>query len=206
MKINKKYLVLSMALVLAVAGLGFGSLLNVAHADTPLSCSAGSAMVGLNQNNTMTAVGGNGVYSWTGQNLNVTNSSGTQFVVSYPNPGVYTITVSSGGQTASCNTNVLTTVPSNGFACLATRPSVALGQSATFAAIGGNGAYSWSSTDLTITNPTGSGFSASYASAGVKTMTVTSNGLLTSCTVNILPGASEPATPGMPNTGGGFGQ
>ena len=93
--------------------------------------------------------------------------------------------------------------------CAPSVQSVMLGQSASFTASGGNGSYVWSSPDLTISNPTGSGFTANYASIGVKTMTVSSAGASATCTVDVLPVGTVPATPstpGLPNTGGGYGQ
>lgn len=202
MKMNK-YLVLSIVAIFAITGLGLGSF-GVAEAQVviPLSCSVASSAVGVNQNATLMATGGNGTYFWSGQNLNVTNSSGSQFAVSYPNPGTYIVTVSSAGQSANCNVNVVANaLPSGNLACLPANQSVMLGQTATFSAVGGSGSYLWSAPDLLITNPTGSGFSASYSSTGLKTLTVTSAGLASTCNVNVL---SRTTTPGFPNTGGGY--
>jgi len=91
--------------------------------------------------------------------------------------------------------------------CFPAMQSVTLGQSASVSATGGDGTYTWSSPDLSITNPNGSGFSANFASTGVKTLTVTSAGLTTTCIVNVLAQSTVSATtPGLPNTGGGYGQ
>lgn len=202
MKMNK-YLVFSIIAIFALTGLGLGSV-GVAEAQivTPLACSVLSSSVGINQNATLTATGGNGTYFWSGQNLNVTNSAGNQFMVSYPNPGNYLVTVSSAGQSANCNVNVVSgNVSSGNLSCLPVSQSITLGQVATFSAVGGNGNYFWSAPDMVITNPTGSGFSASYTSTGFKTLTVASAGLTTNCTVNVL---SRITTPGFPNTGGGY--
>jgi O-acetylhomoserine/O-acetylserine sulfhydrylase-like pyridoxal-dependent enzyme len=73
--------------------------------------------------------------------------------------------------------------------------------------------YSWSQATpsgelkMTITNPTGSGFTANYASTGVKTLTVSSGSASAACIVNVLAGGTvPPVTPSLPNTGGGYGQ
>jgi hypothetical protein len=98
-------------------------------------------------------------------------------------------------------------VSTNALSCFPAVQNVVLGQTANVSATGGDGTYVWSSPDLSIANPNGSGFSASYASIGVKTLTVTSGGLITTCAVNVL--ANSPVvtvTPSLPNTGGGYGK
>jgi hypothetical protein len=209
MKTNKKYLLLSFATMLTVAGMSIGAF-SFAQNVTTLGCTVGALTVAGNQAVILTATGGNGSYFWSGQNLNVTNSAGNQFAVSYPNPGVYPITVSSAGQTATCNVNV-TVGPSTGIIqCSPATQTVALGQTIAVSVTGGNGVYNWSSPDLTIANPSGSGFSANYATSGLKTLTVTSAGLTATCAINVLsnsvPAPTAPVTPGLPNTGGGFGR
>ena len=199
----KQFLALSLVAIIMVMA-GFGSI-GVAQAAAPVSCSVGSPSVGVNQNSVLTAMGGDGTYFWSGENLNVTNSSGSQFSVSYPSVGTYNVTVSSGGQSAVCNINVANSPSVSGFSCLPANQNVILGQTANFSAIGGNGSYVWSSPDLNITNSSGSGFSASYASTGLKVMTVTSAGLSTSCLANVLHRVTD-TDPGFPNTGGGYGQ
>ena len=208
MKTNKKYLLLSLVTVLAVTGMTFGAM-SFAQTVTTLNCSVSTASVLTNQAAILTAAGGNGSYYWSGQNLNVTNSAGSQFAVSYPNAGTYPITVTSAGQTATCNVVVMGAASTGALSCFPAVQSVALGQTAAVSATGGNGTYVWSSPDLSIANPNGSGFSASYATAGLKTLTVTSAGLITTCAINVLANnvATVPVvTPGLPNTGGGFGK
>lgn len=206
MNTNKRYLYLSIATVLAVAALSVGEL-GFAQTTTPVSCSVAPSSVRANQAAIFTAAGGNGTYSWSGTNLNVTNAAGTQFAVSYPNPGVYAITVTSAGLSATCNMTVVA-APTPSLTCSPGTQNVTLGQTASFTASGGNGSYTWSSPDLSISNPTGSGFSASYASTGLKTLTVTSAGVSDTCEVNVLPNTNPvtPVTPGLPNTGGGYNQ
>ncbi len=204
MNTNKKYFLLSLVTAIAVAGMSLGSL-GFAQTVTPLACSVTPSSVAANQAAIFTATGGNGTYAWSGPNLSVTNSSGSQFAVSYPNPGVYTITVASGGQTASCNTTVVASASSGGLMCSPATQNVTLGQTANVSAAGGNGAYVWSSPDVTITNANGSGFSINYASTGLKILTVTSAGAVATCEINVLAGAVTSVTPGLPNTGGGYG-
>ena len=206
MKNNKKYFVLSLIAVLAVAGATLGTL-SFAQTVTPLTCSVGAGSVGVNQSMVLTAIGGNGTYAWSGPNLSVTNNAGSQFSVSYSEPGVYPITVTSGGQDATCNVNVIPAGSSGALSCFPQTQNVILGQTASLTATGGDGVnYTWSSPDLNITNAQGSGFSANYASIGMKTLTVSSAGLTTSCVVNVLAATTAPApvTPGLPDTGGGY--
>lgn len=208
MKTNQKYLLLSLVTIVTVAGMTFGAL-SFAQTVTPLGCSVNVSSVNVNQAAIFTATGGNGTYNWSGPNLNITNSGGNQFAVSYPDAGTYAITVTSAGEAATCSMNVVGAVSTNALACYPATQNVTLGQTATLSVTGGNGAYIWSSPDLTIANPNGSGFSANYATIGVKTLTVTSGGLITTCAVNVLSNSTvvtTPVTPGLPNTGGGYGQ
>ena len=198
-----------MVTVLVVAGVSLGAL-SFAQTVTTLGCSVAGSSVATNQAAILTATGGNGTYYWSGPNLNVTNPAGSQFAVSYPNAGVYPITVQSAGQSATCNVSVVgAPVSTNSLSCFPAVQNVLLGQTATVSATGGNGSYSWSSPDLTIANPNGTGFSANYASVGLQTLTVTSGGLVTTCAINVLGDGtvSTPVTtPGLPATGGGYGQ
>ncbi|MEK7611880.1 MAG: PKD domain-containing protein [Patescibacteria group bacterium] len=199
---NQKYLFLSIAAILAIGAMSLGSFV-FAQTATPLACNMSASSVMTNQSATLTATGGTGSYVWSGQNLNVTNPTGSQFSVSYPNPGTYSVVVTSGNQTATCGVTVTTATSTGNLMCLPTSQNVVLGRTATFSATGGNGAYVWSSPDLVITNPNGTNFTANFASLGSKTITVRSGELSSTCAVNVL---SAAGTPGLPNTGGGYNQ
>lgn len=208
MKVNQRYGVLSLVTAGAVMIMSLGAL-SFAQTVTPLTCTASQASVATNQSVILTASGGNGTYAWSGTNLNITNATGNQFAVSYPNVGVYPVTVTSGGLTATCSVNVTTTSATGALMCSPAVQTVNANQTASVTASGGNGSYTWSATDLTITNPTGSGFSASYPSAGIHTLTVTSGGNTSTCAINVLStGTTVPpvVTPGLPATGEGFGK
>ena len=207
MKANKKYLALSLIAALVAAGVSFGAL-SFAQTVTTLGCSVNASSVGTGQVAVVTATGGNGTYFWSGPNLNITNSGGDQFAVSYPNVGTYPITVTSAGQTATCNVDVVGVANTGALSCFPVTQNVTLGQSATVSATGGNGTYTWSSPDVTIINPNGSGFTVDYGSIGLKTLTVTSGGFTTTCAINVLSNnvVTPPVTPGLPDTGGGYGQ
>lgn len=88
--------------------------------------------------------------------------------------------------------------------CSPATQNVILGQTATYTVTGGNGVYLWTAPDLTIADHTGSGFRANYASTGLKTLTVSSNGLSTTCLTNVL--SSGNTTPSFPDTGFGIGE
>jgi hypothetical protein len=206
MKTNPKYLLLAVTAVFTVAGMSFG-VLSMAQGVPTLTCSSSVSSVAVNQAEVLTATGGNGAYLWSGPNLTVTNTAGSQLAVSYNAPGVYPITVASAGQTATCNVNVLAGTTSTGaLSCFPATQNVTLGQVASVSATGGNGVYAWSSPDLNIANPNGSGFAANYATTGMKTLTVSSNGLVTTCAINVVAPVGTPSTPGLPNTGGGYGK
>lgn len=205
MKTNRIYTVLGVVVAVAAIGMTLGAV-SFAQSVPAVHCSVASSEVGVNQTATLTATGGNGTYVWSGLNLSITNSGGSQFRVSYPNPGTYPITVTSGGQTDTCNVRVVAATTVGGLQCAPAVQNVTLGQIAAVTATGGNGTYTWSSPDLTIANPNGSGFSASYATTGFKTLTVTSGSATDTCTINVLSSGTVPVTPGLPNTGGGFGR
>lgn len=207
MKANKKYLVLSLITAITVAGISLGAL-SFAQTVTTLGCSVNASSVTVGQAAVVTATGGNGTYFWSGPNLNITNSGGNQFAVSYPNVGTYPITVTSAGQTATCNVDVVGAASTGALSCFPATQNVTLGDTAAVSATGGNGTYTWSSPDITITNPNGSGFTVDYGSIGLKTLTVTSAGFTTTCAINVLSNSvvTVPVTPGLPDTGGGYGQ
>lgn len=190
---------LSLSLIAMLVLLSFGFALT-SSAQTALTCSPSSGSVAVNQSITLTATGGDGSYVWSGNNLNITNPTGQQFMVSYNQAGAYQVNVQSAGQTAICTVNVVSST-SGDLLCLPATQTIALGQSSSYTATGGDGTYQWSASDLSIANPTGSGFTASYASSGTKTLTVSSAGQIATCTTIVM--ASSPA-PGFPSTGGGY--
>lgn len=93
------------------------------------------------------------------------------------------------GGTLTCSPNPATTVA---------------GQPITLTARGGDGSYTWSGTNLQVTNPFGTGFTVRYNQAGTYNVTVRSNNQIASCAV-IVTGGSVLGTsfPGLPNTGYG---
>lgn len=202
MKANKKYAFVSLVSGVAFMAMSLGAP-SFAQTTPTLTCSVTPTTVNANQAATFTAAGGNGSYVWSGQNLNITNATGNKFAVSYPSPGTYPITVTSAGQTATCNMTVVAASTGGALTCTPATQNATLGQTASFSATGGTGSYVWSSPDLTITNATGANFSASYGSTGLKILTVASGGVTATCAVNVLQSGT---TPGLPNTGGGYGK
>ncbi len=171
-----------------------------ASGTTPLICvvPAGTLVVGTPA--TFTVTGGNGTFSWSSPGLSISNPSGTSFTANFSTAGIHTVTVTSGNESATCGVNVQPAAATGGTSptlCSPVTQTATAGQQVTFSATGGNGSYVWSSSDLTISNPTGAGFRANYTSAGIHTITVTSGGTSSSCSVTVLP----VSTPGFPNTG-----
>ena len=138
MKTNKKYILLSLVTAMVVTGASLGSL-GFAQTTTLVTCTTAGSSVLVNQAAILTANGGNGTYFWSGQNLNVGNSAGNQFAVSYPTVGTYSVQVSSVGQTASCTVNVVGAPATGALICFPAAQNVILGQSISVTATGGNG-------------------------------------------------------------------
>jgi len=210
-KTNQTYILLATGAFLAVAAIGISALSSAQTANT-LSCSVNAGSVNVNQAALITAVGGGPTYAWSDLAPGITGSAGNQFAVSYPSPGNYPITVASGGQTATCDVNVVGIITAGTLQCSPAVQNVMLGQTADVSVTGGGGTYAWSSPDLTIPNPTGSAFSENFPSVGLKVLTVASGNLVTNCVVNVLansavnsPVAAPTVIPGLPNTGGGYG-
>lgn len=187
--------------VISIGALGFAQTANT------LSCSVEAGAVNTNQAAIVTAIGGNGIYAWPTSNPGITTAAGNQFAVSYPNPGDYPITVTSGNQTATCDVSVVAIVTPNTLACAPAVQNVMLGQVADISATGGDGAYGWSSPYVSVPTQSGSTFSEQFPATGLKIVTVISANLITACIVNVLPnggGNASGTVPGLPNTGGGY--
>lgn len=80
---------------------------NTFTSNNNLACSPSSQEVSVGQTASFSASGGNGSYFWSIPELSLSNSSGTGSYVTYSTPGTRTITVSSGGSSASCVVNVI---------------------------------------------------------------------------------------------------
>jgi len=72
-----------------------------------LACSPAVQNVTLGQTASVTASGGNGVYTWSSPSLSIANPNGTGFSANYASTGLQTLTVTSAGLTATCAINVL---------------------------------------------------------------------------------------------------
>lgn len=176
------------------------SVIVAAAGTTPVVCipPAGAVLVG--QSAVFTAAGGTGTFTWSAPDLTISNPNGTTFTASYTTPGIHQVTVrDSAGQAATCSLNVLPTsigTPAP-LICSPSAQSALVGQQVTFNASGGTGIYAWSATDLTITNPAGSTFRATYGTPGLHVVTLTSGTQSTTCSVNVTP----VSVPGLPDTG-----
>jgi len=201
--------------VLMLGAFGAFSLGAMAQTVPALTCSPGSSTILNGQSLVLTANGGIGGYVWSGPGATSTVITSNTFSGTYPDPGSYMVTVSSGTQSANCFITVTASGSSTGGAtnpvlsCSPANQSVTVGTLASVSASGGTGSYSWSAPDLIISNPVGSGFSASYTSPGIKTITLRSGSQAAICNVTVVGNATVPVptpTPGLPNTGGGFGK
>jgi|GEM_PF-3010611 hypothetical protein len=113
----------------------------------------------------------------------------------YASPGTFGIECTGDGGKASASTEVKIKPE-----CLPAGQTVGVGQPATLTARGGNPyptgtAYSWTSAGGTPSRGTGSPYSVTYGTEGVKTVTVTSDGMTSSaCTVTVTPPSSTTGT------------
>jgi hypothetical protein len=172
-----------------------------AASSTVLTCATPLNTVFVGQPATFTAQGGalGATLAWSASDLTLNNPTGSGFTVNYATPGIHMVSVSSSGQSATCAVSVqpAAVTGTSPTLCTPATQTVMAGAQASFTASGGNGSYIWSASDLTLVNPVGSGFSASYAGAGLHTVTVSSGGTSSSCQVNVL----SATTPSLPNTG-----
>ncbi len=214
MKITKR---LSLVTAFVLVAFGVGSLVSSAQTYPALTCSVSPSSVRMNEAVTLTATGGTGTYSWSGAVANATTTTSSQFTVSYPNSGNYTVMVNSGTQGANCFVTVTNSSnsssgsnssSSSNLMCLPASQTANVGQMINVSATGGSGTYSWYSPDINVSNPIGTGFTATYGTPGAKTISVSSNGQTSVCTINVVGTATTPTptTPGFPNTGGGYGR
>lgn len=198
----KIFAIFSLIGLVLLLGSVSGSSFAFAQSVPALTCSPATQTVNVGQSATFTASGGAGGYTWYAPDVSLTNPTGSGFVVTYNTPGTRIITVNAAGLSANCTLNVVSpggSTTGGTLACSPATQSATVGQSATFTATGGTGSYVWSAPELTLVNPTGSGFTVNYATTGTKTITVTSGNQSAVCTLAVSAGT----TPGLPNTGGG---
>lgn len=147
----------------------------------------------------LTATGGDGVYSWSAPSGTPSAGSGASFVVSYAAAGTYVVTVTDGaGKTAQVTMSVSVPAPPPppAFGCSPNSRSINPGGTAAFSAVGGTGPYGWTTTGGTPAAATGNSFSASYSNLGSFVVTMTDAlGSSDTCTVNVVPPTTPPPTP-----------
>jgi hypothetical protein len=216
---TRRYILTSGATLVFVAVLMYAGT-SLAQVNNAPSCSSTMQNVNVNQTAVFTASGGNGSYVWSANSFSsMGDSSGSQFLVSFPSSGTNTVQVRSNGQTSTCSITVLPATSSDSnfvsnssssgtLECLPSSQSVAAGQTASLTATGGNGSYFWNIPELSLNNPTGTGSYVTYVTPGTRTVTVTSGGASATCDINVIGTAVTPVVtvPGLPNTGGGYGK
>ncbi len=137
------------------------------------------------QNVNFSATGGTGHYTWSAPSANVTSGNNSSFTTSYFAVGNYTVTVNDGSHTASCNVAITAPVQQT-LQCTPPQQTANQNQSVYFAAIGGNGTYTWSAPSASLQSGNGNNFTTSYYNSGNQTVTVQSGGQTANCNVQIL--------------------
>lgn len=164
----------------------------VVEVDDVLDCQPATQTVGVGQAATFTVTGGTGTYAWYSPNSDAP-AAGTAatYSATYPAAGSRTVTVASGQQVDTCAVTVDSLL-----VCSPASQTVGTGLSASFSASGGQASKSWSSPGSNApTTGTGASYSATYATSGTKTVTVTSGTQTADCTVTVDPALEcAPAT------------
>ncbi len=162
-----------------------------------VTCSPKNQNVQPNQAASFSASGGNGTFSWSGGG-NPASGNSSNFSTTFPNTGTFSVTVASGGSTDTCqvavSTAVVTPPPVSPLPlfCMPFMQTVNAGQAANFAAVGGDGNYSWSGGENPGTG-SGSNFSTVFSAPGARTVTVSSAGKIAQCSAIVNQGFAPPA-------------
>jgi len=147
---------------------------------SPLTLDKTSLSLNIGRQHTLTAIGGDGTYTWTVGNAKVATVS--DGVITAKGAGTTKVTVTSGDQTATCT---VTVKDPNAPTLKLNKTAIALnpGETYTLKASGGNGSYTWKSSNTkvaTIKNGT-----VTAVSAGKVKLTVTSGGQSATCTLTV---------------------
>lgn len=148
----------------------------------PLVCAPSNQTVAIGAPASMNATGGTGTYAWSAPGSQTPGGAGENFTTTYQTEGSYTVMVTSGEATATCNVNVPPPPP---LVCAPPDQTVSIGVMANMNATGGTGTYSWSAPGGSTGTGAGSTFSTSYGTAGNYTVTVASGAQTASCKVSV---------------------
>lgn len=154
-----------------------------------LVCTPGSQVVTTGLPASFTASGGTGTYAWASPSGSPVSGSGTNYQTTYAAPGVYTVTLTSGGQSTTCSVQADAPIITPTLQCAPGTQTGTLGSPVTLNAVTTgtvSGILTWTAVGATTATGTGTTFSTSYAAPGTYSVTV-SNGTLTSspCTITI---------------------
>lgn len=116
------------------------------------------------------ATGGNGTYAWTAPSGSPAAGQGGTFGTSYTDDGVYTVTVTSGTESANCEVTVSSDPES--LACSPSTQVVDIGEVANLSASGGSGTYDWDAPSGNPSSGAGGTFGVLYDDAGTYDVTV----------------------------------
>jgi hypothetical protein len=155
---------------------------------TPQSpvCSPSSQNAIVGQTVNFSATGGNGSFSWTGGGSPSTGS-GSAFHTSYSSAGTKTVTVTSGGLTDQCIV-IVAPIIVNDISCTPANQTINIGDTASFTATGGDGAFHWTASGGSPSTGSGSSFQSTYSTSGSKNVLVNDNsGHSAQCNVQVNP-------------------
>jgi len=149
-----------------------------------LVCAPGTQEIGEGQSASFSVVGGSGSYDWESPGSDPPDTgTGSTYSAAYGTTGSYTVTVTSGALSDTCDVSVDAILD-----CAPASQTVGVDQDASFTATGGSGTYSWSSPGSNAPNAgTGAAYTASYPASGAKTVTITSGTQSASCAVTVDP-------------------
>ncbi|MCL5667249.1 MAG: hypothetical protein M1383_05780 [Patescibacteria group bacterium] len=144
-------------------------------------CSPLTQTVSIGQQAYLSASGGNGSFAWEAPGGSPDDGFNSSFSTSYASSGTKSVTVRSGGRSATCS--VVVTSPVQTLTCSPASQNANIGQVAFFTATGGNGNFTWSAPGGSPSIGSTASFSTSYSFAGSKTVIVSSGGESATCGV-----------------------
>lgn len=151
-----------------------------------LQCAPVTQVGSIDQAINLAATGGNGTFAWTAKGE--TTVAPRNYSTTFGSAGQYTVTVTSGAQSASCLVIVQSTPPPPPppLVCTPGAQQGGVNQPVRMSATGGTGVYAWSSpTGSPATGP-GASYVTSFSTDGSHSVTVTSGAQTAECIVDVV--------------------